>query len=348
MCRGKPRATSLLPRLWRHAKRNYKMLKVGLRARCVRLISLCFGWFILALGACGAFSCFLTQAAIGQNTAPSNSISVVPVEKWDFYKRAAEGDNVPLTFCAKVIDQDGNPVPGVKVVLRVQQTKFSPQYFVVPKYVRCTYTTGDDGRLTLDNMTGRLIDIETITKDGYELEANARRSFGTVSGSTDNPVLLKMWKASIRENLISDQKSFHIKTDGTPCVIDLTRGTISENGTGDLKIWIKYPDHPIWGPTNDWLSQIAVINGGLLEETQSDTSMYSAPDNGYLPSFQYNQQIRGEQRGSTGEKRFYLKLKDGKEYGRMKIELYAPYNDRISGLIRIDYAINPKGSRILR
>jgi hypothetical protein len=50
----------------------------------------------------------------------------------------------------------------------------------------------------------------------------------------------------------------------------------------------------------------------------------------------------------TGQHRFYLTLKNGKEYGRFSVELFAPYNDQIPGLIDIKYAINPSGSRILR
>jgi hypothetical protein len=76
--------------------------------------------------------------------------------------------------------------------------------------------------------------------------------------------------------------------------------------------------------------------------------MYSAPENGYTPSFQLQQQIKGGQSGEIGNRYFYLLLNDGKEYGKMSINLFAPYNDKIPGMIRLSYAINPSGSRILR
>jgi len=76
--------------------------------------------------------------------------------------------------------------------------------------------------------------------------------------------------------------------------------------------------------------------------------MYLAPTDGYASAFQLQQQIKGGQYGETGDRLFYLKLKDGAEYGQMSIDLYAPYNDQIPGLIRLSYAINPSGSRILR
>jgi len=52
-----------------------------------------------------------------------------------------------------------------------------------------------------------------------------------------------------------------------------------------------------------------VKNGGLLEEADHFSSMYSAPTEGYVPNFQLQQQIRGGQSGSIGEKRFYINLK---------------------------------------
>ncbi len=47
-------------------------------------------------------------------------------------------------------------------------------------------------------------------------------------------------------------------------------------------------------------------------------------------------------------KRFYVQLNNRQEYGRITIELYARYNDQTPGLIRLSYAIDPSGSRILR
>jgi hypothetical protein len=70
--------------------------------------------------------------------------------------------------------------------------------------------------------------------------------------------------------------------------------------------------------------------------------------NGYTPFFRSRQQIKGGQRGQIGEHQFYLKLKNGQEYGQMSIDLHAPFNNQTPGLIRLSYAINPSGSRILR
>ena len=91
-----------------------------------------------------------------------------------------------------------------------------------------------------------------------------------------------------------------------------------------------------------------IMSGGLLQEIDVYSSMYLAPADGYMPSFQFEQIIGSGWGDSTGTKRFYIMRKNGREFGRISIELFAYYNDHIPGLIRIQYAINPSGSRILR
>ncbi len=76
--------------------------------------------------------------------------------------------------------------------------------------------------------------------------------------------------------------------------------------------------------------------------------MFEAPTSGYTNSFEFQGQIKGGQRGDIGERQFYVQLKNGQEYGQMSIGLYAPFNDQTPGLIRLSYAVNPSGSRILR
>ena len=171
-------------------------------------------------------------------------------------------------------------------------------------------------------------------------------TFGASSGSIENPVVFKMWSTNIHEQLITGNKSFEIVPDGRPYFINLADDTISESEGGELKVWIQYTNQPVRGQIYDWSAEIDVINGGLLE---SDSySMFSAPADGYVPSFVWKNQIKGGQRGSIGERRFYLKLKDGQEFGQMSIGLYAPFNNQTPGLIRLSYGINPSGSRILR
>jgi len=38
----------------------------------------------------------------------------------------------------------------------------------------------------------------------------------------------------------------------------------------------------------------------------------------------------------------------GQEYGRIAIEVDAPYNDQVPGKVSVEFALNPSGSTILR
>jgi len=256
--------------------------------------------------------------------------------------------NVPVEFYGKVIDQDGNPLASAEVkgeVLHVKVIVPAPwgdQDEIIP----IDKKTGSDGRFEINGVSGRSFELEAIQKDAYEVEP-AKRSYGTTGGSFESPVIFKMWSTNIHEKLITGGKSFDIVPDGKPYFINLTEDTISKSGEGDLKVWILYTNQPVSGQLYDWSAEIDVINGGLLEEPLG-SAMYEAPADGYVPAFQLQGQIKGGQRGDIGERQFYIKLKNGQEYGQMSIGLYAPFNDQTPGLVRLSYAINPSGSRILR
>jgi hypothetical protein len=257
--------------------------------------------------------------------------------------------NVPAKFYGEVIDQDGNPIVGASVKGEVLHVKviFPAPGGAQDEIIPIDQETDQNGRFEIQGMTGRSVDIESIQKSGYEVEPDyCPHTFGTSSGTYEEPIIFKMWSTNIREQLITGAKKFRIVPDGKPYFIDLMKGEISQTESGNLKVWVKYPQQTEQGKAYDWSCEIDVINGGLK---QGDSySMFSAPADGYVPAFSLQQQIRNGQRGSIGDKKFYVMLNNGKIFGRIQIDLIAPFNMGIPGLIRLSYAINPSGSRILR
>jgi len=251
-----------------------------------------------------------------------------------------EAKNVPFDFYGRVIDQDSNALAGVKFKLAVRHWSTTTL-----GAIHIERETDADGRFDIHGETGDAFDVEDVGKAGYELEPG-QRTFGAVGGSFENPVVFKMWSTNVHEQLITGGKSFHIEPDGRPYVIDLAKGTIAESGDGDLKVWVKRPEQITYGKQYDWSCEMDVLNGGLL--ATADSSMYLAPADGYTPSFQFEQKVGSGWGDSTGEKRFYVRLNNGQVYGRITIELFAYYNDQVSGMVRVQYAINPSGSRVLR
>jgi hypothetical protein len=277
-------------------------------------------------------------------------------------KQMTEELNVPVRFYGMVIDQNSNAISGVRVKLGVRHSVYAiPNSLEAAKYAALSteelqkilnptteVISDSNGRFqwTDSNVAGDIVGVGSITKDGYEAEPG-QYSCRAGDGNYDNPVVFKMWSTNVHEQLITGEKSFEIQPDGKPHVIDLTTGTMAETGDGDLKVWIRYTNQVSQGQLYDWSAGIEVINGGLLEEPHG-TVMYVAPTDGYIPSFGLQQQIKGGQSGEIGDRSFYLMLKNGQEYGKMNINLYAPYGYLHPGLIRLSYAINPSGSRILR
>lgn len=287
-----------------------------------------------------------TTSGAVSSSDPQASNDAVDLRTPGGLQRYADSRNLPVDFYGMAIDQDSNVLSGVLIKAEVQHVIVVEELRQVgTRDVPLERTTGADGRFHLDGAMGDVFEL-TVQKDGYDPEI-PRHTYAAVGGSSDNPVIFKMWNININEHLIGGNKTFDITPDGRPHVIDLTQGTIAESGPGDLKVWIQYTNQVVQGQLYDWAAGIEVINGGLLEEP-NNSAMYSAPPDGYTNSFQLQQQIKGGQSGEIGDRSFYLLLKNGQEYGRMDINLYAPYGHLYPGLIHLSYAINPSGSRILR
>jgi hypothetical protein len=288
------------------------------------------------------------QTAIPQTNAELPAVN--KAKALDLTKQFIEKRNAPIEFYGRVIDQDSNALSGVHIQSSIEQLIVAdPVQFemgIGSKKIPIERTTRADGRFEIYGVSGDGFGV-LLFKDGYEAESEKNGFGGGTSGSFENPIIFKMWNTNIHEQLITGGKSFNIVPDGRPYFINLTDDTISESSGGDLKVWIQYTNQVVRGQLYDWSCEIGAVNGGLLEQPLG-TAMYQAPADGYIPLFQLQQQIKGGQRGHIGERQFYLKLKNGLEYGQMSIELHAPFNDETPGLIRLSYAINPSGSRILR
>jgi hypothetical protein len=259
-----------------------------------------------------------------------------------------EGD-VRVRFYGQVVDQNGDPLPDVNISASVRHW-LQPEimaFAAAARFIRVSTRTDKTGRFKLSGASGDVLTIEHVEKENYQLEPG-QENFGPVSGTADRPLVFKMWPANMHEQLITGKNSFHISTDGRPYLIDLTKSTIGEQGAGDLKVWIKRPEQVAPDQKYEWASEIRLINGELLEETNASSSMYLAPQEGYVPVFHYQQQVSGNQSASTGRRRFFVNLDNGRKYGRLTVELIAPYNDKVPGMVHLEYAINPSGSRVLR
>ena len=282
------------------------------------------------------------QGLISKDSAMLESLSARNLRSQDFY--------------GKVIDQDGSVLVGAKVDAELVFNTGAYGSVRVQKY---STVTDQNGLFGFTGIHGAGLGVR-VSKDGYDQEGNNQSCKGPVGEKTtpNDRAIYTMWSTNMHEQLITGNKSFEIMPDGSPHFINLTDGTVSEHEGGDLKVWIQYTNQAVRGQLYDWSAGIEVINGELSEVVQtainsgfSDESpfaMYSAPKDGYTNSFHLQQQIKGGQSGEIGNRFFYLLLNNGNKYGKISINLFAPYGRLHPGLIRVSYAINPSGSRILR
>lgn len=287
----------------------------------------------------------------GTNILTTKDIGFKPTTKAEAnakIREMLEARNKPVEVWGKVVDQDKASLSGVRVEAEIGHFEWPPEQYPNGVTTKQETTTDANGQFHIQDNAATGVGV-MLQKDGYEQESPKGNGYalGDGGGTRENPIILRMWGTNVLQKLITGDKQFHIIPDGRSYFINLNDGTISESGKGDLKVSVRHPEQPEQGQFYAWSCEIDVANGGLLEELD-DSSMYIAPEEGYVPSFQSDQQIKGNESGSIGNKRFYLMLKNGHQYGRMQIDLIAPYSRQIPGLLRLSYAINPSGSRILR
>jgi len=265
-------------------------------------------------------------------------------EAQEDFNRRVQARNVPIDFYGQTVDQNSNPLAGVQIKLMVAHYLPGLEGMSIP----VNRTSDANGFFDVHDasVTGDGFDMAYVSKDGYTLEPMAR-SFGPVGGAPGNPMLLKLWRNDIKEPLVTGRDALDIIADGRSYVINVTNNFITGGiqGSGDFSVWIKRPDGVTWSNRFDWSCELHVIGGGLAEEPDLKSAMYVAPTDAYTNGFHFD--ATNGWGKTTGARRFYLRLGNG-NYGRASIEILSYFDHQAPGLIRIEYAINPTGSRILR
>jgi hypothetical protein len=326
---------------------NLKTVKSEKRLLYVGILALL--WWI-----CGSQ---ITLNATAQNRT---NVALKPTDTSAAQKREKqlrqdlEGKNVPIDFYGRFLDQGSNSLPGVKFHLMVRHWDVTAPNlgYSIP----IDKVTDAQGRFDVHGVTGDALDMENVVKDGYELEPGDR-SFGSVGGSSNNPVIFKMWRTDVHEQLITGSKHIKIIPDGRHYAVDLIGGTFAEaqNSEGDLQIWLKRPEGVQPGQKYyEWSFGIAPKNGGILLEPKNGAPMFAAPTDGYANNFEWTQVATNSGWGSeSGDQKFYVKIR-GQDYGKIALSVDACFNGNIAGYVKgearlsIKYSINPSGSTILR
>ena len=266
--------------------------------------------------------------------------------------RGAMNDaNQPISFYGTVIDQDGAPLPGVKVTLGVRRTSELLPGITTDNSDRFTLTTDQAGRFQLTNKKGALLGVKALEKAGYETSPQSMRYYWYYENedkkfrpNADSPETFRMWKLAGAEPLLRKGIGTGIPYDGTSVIFNLQTERKVTSG-GDVKITLlRTPLQIIRGQQKyDWTATIEAIDGGVI--VSADEFMYRAPESGYEPKLTISMSAQDPKWTADKEVSFYLKSRG--LYARVRAEFMTD-SDRSDTGFRISAYINPKaGSRNL-
>jgi len=248
----------------------------------------------------------------------------------------AAANQKSLDFFGKIIDQNGEPVGGVKVTagvgLIIDMTHSGAKYF---------YTQSDStGKFSFNGIRGAGVGF-VLQKEGYTYNQRQPSSSRPNDYTPDpnNPVIFKMWKLNGAEPMIHARVHAYVPCDGTSVSFNLLTG----RSQGDLTVTLtRNPVNIDRSKPFDWALTVGVANGGLVENT--DTYPNEAPTEGYQPSVTISMPTDDKKWTSTVSGTYYFK--NGQTYGRMTINVMANFQPPPT-LFDADIYANPSGSRNL-
>jgi len=165
-------------------------------------------------------------------------------------------------------------------------------------------------------------------------------------GTPDKLVIIAAWKKNVVEPLIHNKILIGFTSDGKNYAIDLVKPEKVQDGKrGDIRVTFTRPLNAKYYKTKiDWSVTIEGIGGGLIET--DDVFMNEAPKFGYQKKWRLEMKADDSDYQFEAKRKFYLKSRNGKVYGRLEFEFIPIYNDQ--SVINARWWLNPNGSRNLQ
>jgi hypothetical protein len=142
---------------------------------------------------------------------------------------------------------------------------------------------------------------------------------------------------------VTGSKFYGMIPDGRPFTIDLLKQEKKAGISlpGDIVVRINRPAKIPLRTKYDWSYSIEPIDGGIIY-TNSDF-LYRAPTSGYESKYEFIMSATNSHwmPGVRGEQ-FYIKSRNGHDYGGLVVEVIPDYNDR--SVFKVDYTVNPASS----
>lgn len=233
-------------------------------------------------------------------------------------------------FSVRIIDQNSKSIEGCIVNCTLKSR--CPLYFWSVQRQGITDSNGVEKFRLFPFQSPSTV---PVAKNGYRL------NFSSQEPTQKQSVLFRMWKFRGAEPLVGSSIDTKIPHDGSPVTFEVQTGKISPDG--DLRVTLsQFPLEIRTGREKfDWMVKVEILNGGLIEE--SDSYPYWAPANDYQPSFEFNMVSNAVKWLPNLKKNFYIKNAQG-QYGIMQ---FGVYPGRSPTGLQVDFTINPSGSQNL-
>lgn len=300
------------------------------------------------------------------------------IENLKYSHQAAQAANQSVTFYGKCIDQDGNPIPHVRVTARLTKMRKSMVSVVANdsfKYYETLTTSSDEnGRFSFVD-EGSYLSIKTIERDGYLAARGASRGyqFGQVLyGSAMagmhkpdplNPVIFTLWKKG-EGSAAGDLKDrngakadfgFSENDMGSSLFYDLgARSEAKGAGANTMEVVASNDADSRWDPklfkhvgkgsNTAWSFTLKIPGGGIL--LTDDLFLFRPPESGYEESYTF-EVPEGEEGwiSQVEEQRFYFKTAGG-NYGAFALNVRATATGAMGFRFKKLF-FNPTGERNL-
>ena len=189
----------------------------------------------------------------------------------------------PITFYGKVIDQNGDPVPGATINYTALDKFNAPG----SQYQGKADANGD---FSISGIGGAALSVG-VRKEGYYMidgKSASAFAYGVGPDSTrgepptrNNPAIFVLQKAGIREPLIPlSTGGIKVPKNGIPVGIDLATGerTSASSNCLRVEVWTQSQQLNAAAPYH-WQCRVSVPGGGLVE--RKDQFEFEAPLVGY-------------------------------------------------------------------
>ena len=249
-----------------------------------------------------------------------------------------------MDIYGEIIDQHGNPIPGVNVTgsIAIRQG-----WYAEDKWEKYKTQSDANGLFHFAGLTGAdwAVDVE---KEGYEMDYNHAwigsrgGPHGTLS-SSNNTAILTMWKLKGAEPMAHSHIHAYIPCNGSVIKFDLLTG--GKAPSGDLTVRLtRNPVDIIRGKPFNWSVSLEIPNGGF----QEITNLYpnEAPAVGYISSIALDFPTNATGWLPSFEHAYYFQSRNGQVYGRISINIQADFQPPPT-FFGADIYANPAGSRNL-